>query len=76
LGAGDRFEEAMKRPEALKTLTGEERMDAGVMMEYFAPLKNGLTSRMPPPERSQAGNRGCFCEGSFVFGLPFSPPSG
>ena len=29
-------------PEALKTLTGEEDMDAGAMMEYFAPLKKWL----------------------------------
>ena len=29
-------------PEALKTLTGEEQMDAGAMMEYFAPLKKWL----------------------------------
>jgi peptidyl-dipeptidase A len=29
-------------PEALKTLTGEERTDAGAMMEYFAPLKKWL----------------------------------
>jgi peptidyl-dipeptidase A len=29
-------------PEALKKLTGEERMDAGAMMEYFAPLKKWL----------------------------------
>jgi peptidyl-dipeptidase A len=29
-------------PEALKTLTGDERMDAGAMMEYFAPLKKWL----------------------------------
>jgi peptidyl-dipeptidase A len=29
-------------PEALKTLTGEERMDAGALVEYFAPLKKWL----------------------------------
>ncbi|HYE25548.1 MAG TPA: M2 family metallopeptidase [Clostridia bacterium] len=29
-------------PEALKLLTGEDRMDAGAMMEYFAPLKQWL----------------------------------
>jgi peptidyl-dipeptidase A len=29
-------------PEALKTLTGEEHIDAGAMMEYFAPLKKWL----------------------------------
>jgi peptidyl-dipeptidase A len=29
-------------PEALKMLTGEDRMDAGAMMEYFAPLKKWL----------------------------------
>lgn len=29
-------------PEALKALTGEDRMDAGAMMEYFAPLKTWL----------------------------------
>jgi len=29
-------------PEALKTLTGEDRMDANAMMEYFAPLKKWL----------------------------------
>jgi peptidyl-dipeptidase A len=29
-------------PEALKTLTGEDHMDAGAMMEYFAPLKKWL----------------------------------
>jgi peptidyl-dipeptidase A len=29
-------------PEALKTLTGDDHMDAGAMMEYFAPLKKWL----------------------------------
>ena len=29
-------------PEALYTLTGERQMDAGAMMEYFAPLKQWL----------------------------------
>jgi peptidyl-dipeptidase A len=29
-------------PEALKTLTGEDKMDAGAMVEYFAPLKKWL----------------------------------
>jgi peptidyl-dipeptidase A len=29
-------------PEALKTLTGNDHMDAGAMMEYFAPLKKWL----------------------------------
>ena len=29
-------------PEALKVLTGEDRMDASAMMEYFAPLKKWL----------------------------------
>jgi peptidyl-dipeptidase A len=29
-------------PEALKALTGEDRMDASAMMEYFAPLKKWL----------------------------------
>jgi len=29
-------------PEALKELTGEDRMDAGAMLEYFAPLKSWL----------------------------------
>jgi len=29
-------------PEALKTLTGDEQVDAGAMMEYFAPLKKWL----------------------------------
>jgi peptidyl-dipeptidase A len=29
-------------PEALKMLTGEARMDAGAMLEYFAPLKKWL----------------------------------
>jgi peptidyl-dipeptidase A len=29
-------------PEALKVLTGEEHMDAGAMIEYFAPLKKWL----------------------------------
>lgn len=29
-------------PEALKVLTGEDRMDANAMMEYFAPLKKWL----------------------------------
>ncbi|HSU57574.1 MAG TPA: M2 family metallopeptidase, partial [Candidatus Dormibacteraeota bacterium] len=29
-------------PEALKVLTSEDRMDAGAMMEYFAPLKKWL----------------------------------
>ncbi len=29
-------------PEALKALTGEDRIDAGAMLEYFAPLKQWL----------------------------------
>ena len=29
-------------PEALKELTGEDRMDAGALLEYFAPLKKWL----------------------------------
>ena len=29
-------------PVALKTLTGEERMDATAMLDYFAPLKAWL----------------------------------
>lgn len=29
-------------PEALKAMTGETRMDAGAMLEYFAPLKTWL----------------------------------
>jgi peptidyl-dipeptidase A len=29
-------------PEALKTLTGEDRMDANALVEYFAPLKKWL----------------------------------
>ncbi len=29
-------------PEAMKVLTGEDRMDANAMMEYFAPLKKWL----------------------------------
>jgi peptidyl-dipeptidase A len=29
-------------PEALKAITGEDRMDAGALMEYFAPLKKWL----------------------------------
>ncbi len=29
-------------PEALKAITGEDRMDANAMMEYFAPLKQWL----------------------------------
>jgi peptidyl-dipeptidase A len=38
------LEMGMSKPwtEALKTLTGEEHMDAGAMMEYFAPLKKWL----------------------------------
>jgi peptidyl-dipeptidase A len=46
--AGARFnqmlEMGLSRPwsEALKRLTGEERMDAGALMEYFAPLRKWL----------------------------------
>jgi peptidyl-dipeptidase A len=29
-------------PESLKLLTGEDRMDANALMEYFAPLKKWL----------------------------------
>jgi peptidyl-dipeptidase A len=29
-------------PEALKALTGEDKMDGNAMMEYFAPLKKWL----------------------------------
>jgi len=32
-------------PEALKALTGEERMDAGAILEYFAPLKRWLDAQ-------------------------------
>jgi peptidyl-dipeptidase A len=32
-------------PEALKALTGEERMDATAMMDYFAPLKQWLDAQ-------------------------------
>ena len=33
-------------PEALEALTGEKEMDATAMLDYFAPLKNGWTSRI------------------------------
>lgn len=29
-------------PEALEALTGERQMDAGAMLDYFAPLKTWL----------------------------------
>jgi peptidyl-dipeptidase A len=29
-------------PDELKVLTGEDKMDAGAMLEYFAPLKKWL----------------------------------
>jgi peptidyl-dipeptidase A len=29
-------------PEALKAVTGEDRIDAGAMLDYFAPLKTWL----------------------------------
>jgi peptidyl-dipeptidase A len=29
-------------PDALEALTGERRMDAGALLEYFAPLKKWL----------------------------------
>src|SRR6185369_12456803 len=47
-GAGARLNKMLEMgasrpwPEALKVLTGEERMDGGAMMEYFAPLKKWL----------------------------------
>jgi peptidyl-dipeptidase A len=53
-------------PEALKVLTGEDRMDANAMMEYFAPLKtwldqqNAAANAKPgwtPPTDALAGPR-------------------
>ncbi len=32
-------------PEALKAMTGEDKMDATAIIDYFAPLKSGLTRR-------------------------------
>jgi peptidyl-dipeptidase A len=29
-------------PEALKAMTGEDRMDAGALLEYFEPLRKWL----------------------------------
>jgi peptidyl-dipeptidase A len=55
--AGRRLQEMMALgasrpwPEALKILTGEERMDAGAMIEYFQPLLDWL----------EAQNRGRKC---------------
>jgi peptidyl-dipeptidase A len=49
--AGDRLNQMLEMgqsrpwPEALKKLTGEERMDAGALMEYFAPLKKWLDAQ-------------------------------
>jgi peptidyl-dipeptidase A len=46
--AGDRLNKMLEMgrshpwPEALKELTGEDHMDAGAMLEYFAPLKTWL----------------------------------
>ncbi|MCC6585197.1 MAG: M2 family metallopeptidase [Bryobacterales bacterium] len=46
--AGDRLKAMLQMgqskpwPEALKAMTGEDRMDAGAMMDYFAPLKKWL----------------------------------
>lgn len=46
--AGEKFAKMLEMgqsqpwPVALKTLTGEDRMDGGAMMEYFAPLKKWL----------------------------------
>ncbi|MGE5113914.1 MAG: M2 family metallopeptidase [Acidobacteriaceae bacterium] len=46
--AGEKFAKMLEMgqsqpwPEALKALTGEDRMDGNAMMEYFAPLKKWL----------------------------------
>ncbi len=46
--AGERLERLLAMgasrpwPEALAALTGEERMDAGALLEYFAPLRTWL----------------------------------
>lgn len=39
-------------PEALKTMTGEDKMDATAIIDYFAPLKQWLDA-----ENQKAGNR-------------------
>ncbi len=44
-------------PEALKVLTGEEQMDAGAIMEYFAPLKQ-VARRAERSGGSEAGMDG------------------
>jgi peptidyl-dipeptidase A len=33
-------------PEALKALTGEEKMDATAILDYFAPLKTSLDEQI------------------------------
>jgi peptidyl-dipeptidase A len=49
--AGDRLWRMMQLgasrpwPDALEAMTGERRMDAGAMLEYFAPLSSWLDSR-------------------------------
>ena len=46
--AGEKFNamlqlgESRPWPEALKAMTGEDRIDGGALMEYFAPLKQWL----------------------------------
>jgi peptidyl-dipeptidase A len=39
-------------PETLKILTGEDNIDAGAMLEYFAPLKKWLDD-----QNATAGNK-------------------
>jgi peptidyl-dipeptidase A len=41
-------------PEALKSMTGEERMDAGAIIDYFAPLKTWLDEQNSDRSRRTA----------------------
>ena len=49
----------------LKEITGENRMDAGAILEYFSPLQQWLTEANK--------NRQCGWEGNFASGPPATP---
>jgi len=42
-------------PEALRSMTGEERMDASAILDYFAPLKTWLDAQNAARAQRQAG---------------------
>lgn len=51
-------------PEALKKLTGEDKMDANAMMEYFAPLKKWLDEQNAANNATPGWKTGTMAAGS------------